>query len=137
MAIRNKVGSTGWISENIAGATSEIDTGNIKQTRAPVLGVTTTVSGVTATPIVAPIGMLTAGVQHTTASLPAITADLVGKTFLVFGSGSLTTVLTSSNTINGGAWTRNMNNNFCITTFIAYSSSLNGFGWVATSGSAI
>ena len=136
MGIRNKVGSTGWVSEKITGTTTELDTNNTKQTRAPVLGITTAPSG-SVTAITAPVGMLSAGVLHTTASLPAITADLVGKSFLVFGSGSNTTLITSSNTINGGAWTRNMNTNFSVTTFIAYSSSLNGYGWVASSGSAI
>lgn len=136
MGIRNKVNNKGWISEKIAGTAVEVDLSAGTETVAPLKGSTFATSAAT-TAIVAPVGMLAAGAAGTTASLPAIGEANVGKTFMVFSSGSASTFVTSSNTINGGAWTRSLFNPFSIVTFVAYSSSLNGYGWVASSGSAI
>lgn len=135
MGIRNKVGTTGWISEKISGTSAEIDMSNATETVAPKKGMTFAQTG-SVTSITAPVAMLGAGAVGTTASLPAIGSSNVGKMFLIFSSGSAQTLISGSNTINGGAWTRSVSP-WGIYTFIAYSSSLNGYGWVANSGSAL
>ena len=135
MGIRNKVNSTGWVSTKIAGTAVELDMGDAVETVAPRKGSTLVPVGTTVTAS-APVVILGATAVGTTASLPAIGADNVGKTFLLFNSGSTSTFVTSSNLINGGAWTRTLITPYVIATFVAYSSSI-GYGWAASSGSAL
>ncbi|MFA6049897.1 MAG: hypothetical protein WC761_01750 [Candidatus Paceibacterota bacterium] len=135
MGIRNKVGSTGWVSTKINGTAVEVDMSDAVETVAGRQSSTLVPVGTTVS-MSAPVGILAATAAGTTASLPAIGAANVGKTYQLFNSGSTSTFVTSSNLINGGAWTRTLVTPYTISTFIAYSSSI-GYGWVASSGSSI
>lgn len=135
MGIRNKVSSTGWTTEQIAGTATEIDMSNASQTVAPLNKVQVARSG-SASTVVAPVLLVAGATANTTASLPAISTSIVGKTFLVVTSGSAVCLLSASNAINGGIWTRNMANPFSVVTCVAATTD-SGFTWVATSGSAL
>lgn len=134
MGIRNKVNSTGWVSEKIGGTDVEVDLSNATQTTAPLNKVGVVRSG--STSVTSPVVLLAGATAHATASLPSISTSIVGKTFLVVATGSNTTFLTASNAINGGLWTRTLTNTFSIVTCVAASTD-GGFTWIASSGSAI
>lgn len=137
MGIRNKVNSAGWISENIGGTSVEVDLGNAKQTSAPILGVQTVVSGnsTEARTASSPVVIIAGAQNHATASLPVITTANVGKTFFVVATGSNPTLLSASNPINFGSWSRTISNSNLITC-VATNTDF-GFSWLASSGSAL
>lgn len=135
MGIRNKVSSTGWTTEIIAGTDTEVDMSNAMETIAPRRKVQVARSG-SATTATAPVLLVAGATVGTTASLPAISTSTVGRTILVMSSGSQICLLSASNAINGGTWTRVLQNPFSIVTCIAATTD-SGFTWVATSGSAL
>lgn len=135
MAIRNKVGSTGWVTENIAGTANEIDMSGAPSTVAPLNRVGVARSG-SATALTTPVTLVAGATVGTTGTLPVISTSILGKTFLVATSGSVVCLLSASNPINMTTWTRNLANTFNITTCVAALTD-SGFTWIATSGSAL
>ena len=137
MGIRNKVNTSGWVSENIGGNDAELDLGSARQVASPMLGIQVVRSGAAAAARAAtsPVILMAGAAGNVTASLPSISTSIVGKTFMVVSTGSIPTLLTASNTINFGAWTRTISNSNLITCVAASTDA--GFTWLASSGSAI
>jgi len=135
MGIRNKVTNKGWISEDVTGTAVELDMGAATVTTPTLNKVQVVVSGAAQT-AGAPAILLAGARVHVTAALPAISNAIVGRTFMIVTTGSNPTLLTASNAINHGLWTRTLFTPNAIVSCVAATTDF-GFTWLASSGSAI
>lgn len=129
MGIKIVVNSSGLYQVPVAGSSVQFEMPNVVESMGPLTPpvVVTEDAGVTAgaTTFV----LLQPASNAVTASLPAITAGIVGRTYTFMNTdGTQDMVLSGTNNISGTAWERAFANAYSTATVMAVSSS-GGFYW--------
>lgn len=140
MAVKNTIGSTGFVTTKLASGRDQLDLGNAETINPPLFKVS---SGSISLELVDPVTTIPKGV---TASLPSLSNAIVGRQFILVMTASgpgvgiaADSMLSGTNMINGGAWTRQLSGSMInqVMWIFATKTPAGLYNWVAASGSAV